>query len=404
MARERTEEDAAARTGAVLEDIERSWASSHTATRIAVGIHDLGLHQEVQDFLGRDPKLELVGAAADADRLVAMLGERSPDVALVCPTIGRELRHPAVRSSGCPVVVVAEEVTVPILRGAIEAGAQAVFGWPDERAQLARSLAAFRTLPRGGATTRAMVVAVLGARGGAGATFVATHLAAAFAGTGLRTALVDLDVSFADVSAALGIGGSSEVAVRTIQDLLPVMDELSPAHLADVLFRHDRGFAVLLGPPESREPVPFRPGLYRGAIALLAGEHDAVVLHLPRAVDRVARAGAELADRTVLVTTLDLFALYGARRSMALLDREVNHDRWRVVLNKPARSALTERDVERVLGVRPIAVIRPDARVGRVQARGELLAERTGGAARDVRKVAALLVDEQGERRTESPA
>jgi hypothetical protein len=222
VARERREEDAAARTEAVLEDIERSWASSRTATRIAVGIHDLGLHQEVQDFLGRDPKLELVGAAADAHGLVAMLGERSPDVALVCPTVGRELRHPAVRSSGCPVVVVAEEVTVPILREAIEAGAQAVFGWPDERAQLARSLAAFRTLPRGGATTRAMVVAVLGARGGAGATFVATHLAAAFAGTGLRTALVDLDVSFADVSAALGIGGSSEVAVRTIQDLLPV--------------------------------------------------------------------------------------------------------------------------------------------------------------------------------------
>jgi pilus assembly protein CpaE len=328
------------------------------------------------------------------------MAERSPNVALVRPNVARELRHPAVSQSGRPIVVVAEDVTVSNLRVAIEAGARAVYGWPEERAQLARSLAAFRAAPSTSRANRGLVVGVRGARGGAGATFVATHLAAVIAASGSRTTLVDLDATFADVTAALGIGASHADA-RTIRDLLPVMDELRPEHLEDVLLRHERGFDVLLGPPESGEPTPLPPGLYRSAIALLAGRSDVVVAHLPRAVDRIARTGVELADQLLLVTTLDLLALYGARRSMALLSREAPPDRWWVVLNRPARSVLGERDVERVLGRPARLVIRTDARVPRVQARGELLPERVAGSARDLRALASLLLGERSPGRAE---
>jgi methylmalonyl-CoA mutase cobalamin-binding subunit len=108
-------------------------------TKIAIGIRDVEFHQQVQDFIGRDPRFEIVGAAVDGDRLVSVLSERGPDAAVLCPTLARELRHPALQGAGRPLVVVAEEMTVPVLREAIEAGAAAVFSWPEERDELARS-------------------------------------------------------------------------------------------------------------------------------------------------------------------------------------------------------------------------------------------------------------------------
>jgi len=360
-------------------------------TKIAIGIRDVGFHQEVQDFIGRDPRFEIVGAAVDGDRLVSVLSERGPDAAVLCPTLARELRHPALQGAGRSLVVVAEEMTVPVLREAIEAGAAAVFSWPEERDELARSLSRMRARAASDGAKRGTVIAVHAARGGAGATFVATHLAAATAGRGLRTVLVDLDVALSDVSAALGI--PPDEGLRTALDLVPVMDELSPEHLEDALYRHGRGFAALLAPADPEAAPEVRPGLYRGAVALLAADHDVVVLHLPRALDRVARAGVELADRMVVVTTLDMFSLYGAKRTMAVLARDVPRDRWWVVLNKPTRSGITAGDVERVLGVAARARIRFDARVVRAQERGELLPERSGGFGRDLRKLATMLVD-----------
>ena len=50
-------------------------------------------------------------------------------------------------------------------------------------------------------------------------------------------------------------------------------------------------------------------------------------------------------------------------------------------------------DVERVLGVAPIASIRLDPAVPRAQERGELLGPRSGRAARDVERLASLVLE-----------
>jgi len=49
---------------------------------------------------------------------------------VVCPTTARGLRHPAV-SSGIPrLVIISQEMTVPVLREAIDVGAEGIFCWP----------------------------------------------------------------------------------------------------------------------------------------------------------------------------------------------------------------------------------------------------------------------------------
>ena len=95
-------------------------------------------------------------------------------------------------------------------------------------------------------------------------TFVATQLAAALADREVRCALVDLQAGFADLTTALGVG--AEEHARTVADLLPVMDELTPAHVLNVLHRHHAGFAVLLAPSSEQVqwPIPF--SLYEACI------------------------------------------------------------------------------------------------------------------------------------------
>jgi pilus assembly protein CpaE len=240
----------------------------------------------------------------------------------------------------------------------------------------------------GPSTDRGLVIAVAGARGGAGATFVASHLAAAFLARGRRPVLVDADPRHADLTAALGV--TPDEGPRTVQDLVPVMAELSPEHVDDALYRHSRGFPVLLGPSEADPDV--RPGLYRGVVALLSLDYDPVVLHLARAEDASARAITDLADSVVLVTPLDLLSLYGAKRTINALGLVDRLERCLVVVNRTSRSSLGPKDVQRVLGMAPAARIRPDGRVRRLQDRGRLLPARAGGAGRDVRRLADRLL------------
>jgi len=356
---------------------------------VVVGIRDLALHQEVLDFLERDARLQIAAAVDDPEAFSRALEEVEPQAILICPAMARATDDPnedLTRS----LVVVTEELTVSVLRDAIDLGARGVFAWPDERTELAGMLAAARsdlTVPE---DRRARVVAVLGARGGAGATFVASQLAATVADRGGRSVIVDLDLAFAGLTVSLGM--APDAAPHTVGDLVPVLEELGPDHVTEALYRHPRGFAALLSPPEGDAAAGVTPGLVRASVALLAADHDVVVLHAPRTLDTAVTAGIRLADVVLLVTTQDLFSLHGAKRSIDQLGLDRPSGRCRIVLNRFTRGQIPVPDVARILGVRPSATIRFDPAVRRSQDLGRLLPPRAGRAGRDVRRLVGSLV------------
>ena len=141
------------------------------------------------------------------------------------------------------------------------------------------------------------------------------------------------------------------------------------------------------------EPIPHR--LYAAVIALLAAEFEAVVLHLPRGQSDIVRRGIELSDQVLLVLTLDLLSLYGARRAISGLSLAERGVGPRVVVNRLAKAELMPRDVERVLGIPVWTAIHSDPAVKRAQDRGELLPQRSRKAGRDVRRLCRKLADAQ---------
>ncbi|HEX9410824.1 MAG TPA: AAA family ATPase [Actinomycetota bacterium] len=377
--------------------VSRTWSVHEHGPRVGrsiqaralLAIKDLGFHQEVLDFLERDPRVSVVGAVTQPDALLS-LANTAPDATVVCPAIARDLRHPAANGRAPSLLVVAEEMTVPVLRESIEAGARAVFAWPDERDELIRTIVAVPRERQASPSGRGRVIAIFGPRGGCGTTFVACHLIAALSDQGRKCVLVDLDGSFADVTIALGIDDSKDI--RTAADLLAVMEEMSPDHVENALFRHPEGFAVLLAPANPSTSSSLVPELYEAAITQLALMYEAVILHVPRSLDGVARVGLNLADEVVLVVAPDVFSVHSARRAIDAVGLAEPSGRCRVVINPMVRGAVGAAEVESALGIRPATAIRFDAAVGRVQDRGELLPSRSRGAGRDVRALAQVLV------------
>jgi pilus assembly protein CpaE len=369
--------------------------------RVAIVIRDLAFHQEVLDFLGRQPGIEVASSHTDASQLggVWASADARPEAVIVCPLAAGSLIGSVDHVP--PVFLVAQEMTVPALRAAIDAGAQGAFCWPEERADLPRAMSASRRRALPPSRARGRVIAVLGARGGVGVTFLAAHLAAALTRADHHTVLVDMDPAYGDLTAALGL--IEDDGVTSVEDLVAVVDELDPDHVARAQMRHERGFDVLLSrppvsiPPTTGDATPtsIPSGLYGACVALVAGDHDAVVIHVPRTLGALARTAVRLADEVVLVTGLDLMSLYGARRTIEALRSDTAGTPIRIVLNLARRPEVSPAEVERVLGMKAAARIRSDPSVPAAQAAGRLIGPRGGRAWRDVIALARTLLGDQ---------
>ena len=354
---------------------------------IVLGMEDLAIQEEVLHFLDRLPRLRVVSAADDASGLARAVREHHPDAAVVSPGLidGGDV-------DGAALLVVAARETTSTLRAALRAGARGFYLWPEERERLAQDAERAARPPSEERPSAGRAVAVFGPRGGVGATFLATNLAAACAARDADTVLVDLDPFFADVTTALGI---DEESAPTIAELAPVADELSGEHLDRVLHRHPLGFGTLLAPHRPMERG-LDPAVVSASVRALRARHEVVVLHLPRALDDATRAALEAADIVLLVVTLDVLALRDARRALDILRGSGLDGRCRLVLNRVGRGEVVPDDAERVLGLRPVTMIREDRAVRRSQDRGEVVAGRSTPAARRVAALARRILEEAG--------
>jgi Flp pilus assembly CpaE family ATPase len=274
--------------------------------RIVLAMEQHDVAEEVMHFLDRSGRARVVATAADDRQLLEAVRQLKPDAVIAQPSVAAE---EAVRSRVFLALDTRESTAS--LRAAIRAGARGFFVWPADREALSDAVAAAMaaTVPL---ERRAAVVAVHAARGGAGATSVATHLARAFARRGRACVLIDADISAGEIGPALG---SPDRDVHTLGDLVPLLAELAPRHLDDTLWTHPEGFRVLLAPPEAEDPSS-EPPVIRRVVEVAAAMADVVVVRLPAHLDAAARKTLETADRVLEVLALDVLSFRAARRAL----------------------------------------------------------------------------------------
>ncbi len=203
------------------------------------------------------------------------------------------------------------------------------------------------------------LVAVLSAKGGCGATFLAINLAGELARHGAPSILVlDLDFCKGDVGGFLDAPGECDV-----HQLIQAGDHVDTAMLRGCARDYgEGGFQILVQPEDltnldvigQAETVPLLEAAREG--------WDQVIVDCGSRIDPATLAAMLASDRVLVVLTPDIPALRDAKRILALFTRlGVDTDRVRFVLNKISRSArLDEDEVEEQLGHPLYARIRRD--------------------------------------------
>jgi secretion/DNA translocation related CpaE-like protein len=220
-----------------------------------------------------------------------------------------------------------------------------------------------RRLPTSGPPVASRVVGVIGGRGGAGASTLATALAVTGARAGLRTMLVDADP----------LGGGLDLMLRcertaglrwpalsagTGQADAPALVEGIPTPGDLVVLSWDRG-DVMTVPAESM------------ATALDAGRRgrDLVVVDLPRQLTDAAAVALQTADHTWVVVPTELRAAVAAARVASVVDRRCPG--VSVVVRAPVPRDLTAAGVAQALGLPLAGILPPEPGLSRALERGE---------------------------------
>jgi Flp pilus assembly CpaE family ATPase len=349
--------------------------------RVVVGLEAQEVVEEVMHFLDRSGRARVVATAGDDRQLAEAVRQLEPDAVVAEPSL-------LGGANGGVVLAVDTRESVASLRAAIRAGAEGYFVWPGERDALVGAAAAAVRRPRG-ATGRATVVAVHGGRGGVGVTFVATHLAAAFARRG-SAILIDAAPVFDDVAQALGAPAGEEAEpVHTFTDVAALGEDLGPDQLRRALWRSPGDLDVLLSPPPDRA-LRIDDGELRVVLEAASETAEAVVVHLGRSLDPSALAAVEVADRVIEVVELDVASFRAASRVLEAFSgrRERKPD---IVVNKAGRSEITPGDVRRVFGEPALAVLPRERAARAAREHGRLLPPRSRMARRFDRLAATLV-------------
>ena len=266
---------------------------------------------------------------------------RSPN-ALMVDVSGSELpvteihKLAEVCEPGVSVVVVGDRNDVGLYRNLIRAGVGDYVVKPLTRSLVQTVLTSQlegNVVPAGVHLTNqklGSVVAVIGTRGGVGATTVATNLAWFLANSETRrVALIDLDVHYGDCALSLNlqlVGGLREVLENPTR-----IDEL---YLERAMVLAGKRLYVLAA--EERLDVPLRldAGALPALFEPLRKQYHYVVVDVPRCAANIVQQAMEAASIRIIVTDQTAHSIRDAVRMRRFFDAPQANQRNIVVLNR----------------------------------------------------------------------
>ncbi|MFD5294219.1 AAA family ATPase [Streptomyces mutabilis] len=307
-------------------------------TRILPAVGDADAVRSITTLLSQLPDAEPVAPVVDSTQLVDTLArlaaesvDELPEVVVVHERIGpvpalELIREVALRFPAVGVILVTSDPGPGLFQAAMDYGARGLVALPLSYEELASRVQAVaqwsvgvrRHLGSGEDVFTGVggtVVTVGGAKGGVGATLTAVQLALAAQASGRPTALVDMDLQAGDIASYLDVQFR-----RSVVDLAAIND-ISPRVLADAVFRHDTGLALLLAPGEGERGEEVTDRAARQIVSALRSRYEVVVIDCGAQLGGAGAAAVEMADAALLVTTPDVVSVRGAKRAVRMWDR-----------------------------------------------------------------------------------
>jgi pilus assembly protein CpaE len=287
----------------------------------------------------RTPGIELRRRLSRTDELPDAVQEEAPDVLFL--DLGDEpdavLEHVEKLDAPAPLLVFCGPDQSELILKAMRAGAREYIAkGKDQHEQLCAAVQRLAAeLPSAVPHQRAAMIAVMGAKGGVGATFVACQLAAELARSGDRVALVDGHLRMGDIALHLDLSPQYSMA-----NLAGHSDAFDSTYLRSTLTSHASGVHVLASPGRPEEADVVSLPVIERVIQLFAPDFDWVVWDTPRDFDDRSVLLLDRAEGVLLVTTPDVPAMHHTKLQLDLLAR-LGHDpdSLRTVVNRVDKNA-----------------------------------------------------------------
>ncbi len=285
---------------------------------------------------------------------------------------------------GDVVLAVRGEPQAAVWQHAVAVGAEHVVTLPEAEPWLVAAL----TAAAEGARPGGCALAVVGGRGGAGASVFAAAVAVTAVRDGSRALLVDCDPLGGGLDLVLGaedLGGLRWPGIGVEGGRVPA----TALHAALPSPRVGRGggeLGVLSCDRSAHGPAP---AAVRAVVEAGRRAGETVVCDLPRYPTEAAVAALSGADLVALVVPADVRSCAAGARVAALL---AEHGRpVRLVVRGPAPGGIDAEEVARALGLPVLAAMRPEPGLARALERGEAPARPRGPLAAAARAVLAQL-------------
>lgn len=216
------------------------------------------------------------------------------------------------------------------------------------------------------------VITVASPKGGVGKTTIATNLALSLAAKSPQgTVIVDLDVQFGDVAAALDLDPHYTLGDLTTDAVPDIIG------LKALLTQHPSGLQVIAGVHSPVEADHINPRLIGDLLDVLRREFRYVVIDSAPGMSEETLTALDRTSDLVLVTTLDVPGIRGLRKEIDLLgDLNLPAHTRQIILNMADKAGgLTVADAEATLGGKVDLVMPRSAKVARSTNQGSPLVE-----------------------------
>jgi pilus assembly protein CpaE len=312
---------------------DRRLAKAHLTVQLG------GIEAAVEHYRGQiTPNLLIVETKLHGDEALAELDR----LAEVC--------DPATK-----VVVVGRSNDVVLYRELMRRGASEYLVAPLEPLQLIEVISGLYLDP--GATPIGRVVAVIGARGGAGSSTLSHNMGWCIAEElHINTTVVDMDLPFGTV----GLDFNDE-ASQGIAEALSSPERLDDVLLDRLLIKRGDHLSLFTAPAALEREYDAPPEAYDAVIDALRQTIPCVILDLPHGWQPWIKAALLAADDVVIVATPDLTSLRNAKNVIDLVKAARPNDvPPRLVINQvgvPKRPEIPSKDFAETMGLDPSAII-----------------------------------------------
>ncbi len=275
---------------------------------------------------------------------------------------------------GTKVMIVGAANDILLYRELIKRGVSEYLIAPVAPLQLIQAIAALYVNPDKPFVGR--IAAVVGAKGGVGASTIAHNLAWTIAERyGANTTLMDLDLSFGTV----GLDFNQDQGQGVAEALL-APERVDEVFLDRLLTRQTERLTLFTAPATLEREFDLDPGAYEIVVDRVRRSAPFVVLDLPHIWTAWMRHTILSADDVVIVTIPDLAGLRNCKNLLDLVRAARPHDAPpTIVLNMagvPKRPEIPLKDFADALGVQPAITIPFDpAIVGAAANNGQMIVE-----------------------------